>query len=404
MAMESKVTLRGAMVLGFLCFASVGSAQVPPAWDFQLNVRTGPDGGYNLNGLFSVSSATPSINSDGTIAIKGLNAAAQWGVWRGSPGFGQFVVHASDSMGDPFNAGDGRILFGSTMPTGLYQVAPGASVTSLLTSGPSGTTSWANPAATASGLVGFRSGGSVNALTTYAMGTGTFTTWAQQGSDDIGFLYSAAQFNSAGEFATKVDLASGGSAIRHYTAPGVRTTIATAGGAFQSFFNNIGFGANGHVAFNANLGGGNRGVYLWNGSSILPIATSLDTEVRPTESFNMAVHEGLVYFRAFDSSNRRAIWVGDGSMLARVVTEGDLVATPQGTFRIGFAGSGPAFSASPTINEFGQLAFAAPLLDPTTGADRGIGVFTATPVPEPWTLLALGLGAVAAARRRRRKL
>jgi hypothetical protein len=388
-------------------FASLAAAQAPSAWTFQLNTRSGPDGGYNLNGALSFSSSNPTINNSGQVAIKALGS--NFGVWYGTPSSGTFVNMGFSSLGDASIDHTGRIVVSnSDQQPGIHRILPGGTTSSLWTNGPAGSTSFANARVANNGLVGYRTNGSgTGQLSIFNPSANTFTSVAAGGSGGLTFVYSAALFNGNAQFGTKVDVGtSTQSEMRRYNADGSFTTLAQTTGVnssspYQSFFNNIGFGENGAIAFNANLGSGNRGVFWSDGTITRAIATSTTSDARPTESFNMAVLGSNVYFRAFDSTNRRALWVGDGTSLHRIVTEGDLVTTAAGTFKIGFAGTGPVFSGAPAVNDLGQVVFAAALLDPNTNADRGIGVFTANPVPEPASLAAFAIGALALTRRRK---
>lgn len=392
--------------LGFLALAMTSAAaalaQVPLAFTFQVNVRAGAGGQLQSN---AINSATVSINNAGDVAVKAI-ASSTFGVWRGNPSGGTFIDAGIDSgMGDAYIQHDGSVLFASSdTPPGIYRVAPGGSSASLFTNGPAGASSWSNPRLTNSGLVGYRTNASssLGQLVLFDPATNNYTTVASAGGG-ISFLYSAAKLNANGVFGTKVDLASNAQQeMRRYRPDGSFDILAqnqgvNAGSQFVNFFNNVGWGDNNALAFNANLGSGNRGIFWSDGTTTRLIASSTTSDARPTESFDMGVLGNLVYFRAFDLAGKRALWVGDGTNLTRIVTEGDVITTPQGTFRIA-----SGFHGSPTINSLGQVAFAVNVLDPSSGASMGVAALTASPVPEPATLAALGVGVVALLRRRRK--
>jgi hypothetical protein len=388
-------------------FAAVAHAQIPPYYDFALNLRSATGGtGHNSSGVSSISSATPTINAAGTVAVKGF-AGTQPGIWIGNPTTSRFVPRPTNFFSDPHINDNGQVVFASSDPSGLYIVQPGAPSATLLTGGPGGATSWSNPRLLESGILGFRSGGAVNALNIYDTNTNSFHTVTQQGTQGISFLFSSAQFNANQRFATKVNTGTSSlEEVRLYNSDGTYATIAqnnavNAASSFTRFYNNMGFGDNDWIAFNAEMVGGGRRIFVWDGMSTRQFAGP-ENGLSLTESFDMAIAGDLLYFRAFDNQNRRGIWVADGTTVSNVILEGDVIQTPDGPVRIGST-SGPAFGGSIRVNSIGQVVFAAVLQNPTTGAAMGTGVFTATPVPEPGTVAALALGALALLRRRTRR-
>ena len=86
---------------------------------------------------------------------------------------------------------------------------------------------------------------------------------------------------------------------------------------------------------------------------------------------------GLVAFRARDA-NGQAIYVGDGTTLARVAGKGDAVATDLGAGRIGQHNADSVFSGTPMLNNRGDLVFIAALHpDGNNQVEWGSGVFVA---------------------------
>jgi hypothetical protein len=124
---------------------------------------------------------------------------------------------------------------------------------------------------------------------------------------------------------------------------------------------------------------GDRVVVLSDGADTLEIASEAMAEVGEIESFGVsASDDGLVAFRAFDGSGLRAIFVGDGTSLVRLVGEHDLVMTDLGLARVDQHDSSPVFGGSPNLDAAGDLAFNAAL----TPADNpqvewGSGLFIA---------------------------
>jgi hypothetical protein len=88
--------------------------------------------------------------------------------------------------------------------------------------------------------------------------------------------------------------------------------------------------------------------------------------------------KGWVAFRAFEGS-LRAIWVGDGTVLRRVVREHDLITSDLGVVRIDQeTPSSPVFGGAVTINECGDIAFNAGLTPPDNDQiEYGTGMYLA---------------------------
>ena len=161
--------------------------------------------------------------------------------------------------------------------------------------------------------------------------------------------------------------------IRRYNADGSFVVLAVDDDSdplspFTGFDNGIGLSPDGRAAFVANTATG-RGVYLADGSAITTIATTDDAEISGIDFFGPAVNgNGWVAFRAFDAAGLRAIYVGDGIELRRVVGEHDLVPTDLGEGRIDQHDTSPVFGGSVDINASGDDA-----LDTGAGDDLALG-------------------------------
>jgi hypothetical protein len=384
-------------------------AQLPPAYTLSLQLREALSGtSYNIPNTYSLSSATVAINDHGNVAVK-ATSGSHFGIWYGNASNGG-IVHTTvaDTISDTALNNSGLIVWNQS---GIRFFDTTSNTTGSYAPGPMGATVWSQPYLNQLGQVGYRATvGGVPSLVSFDNGTNTYATHATQ-AGDWGFLF-VPTFNNNRQLAAKVQLSGSGNQneVRLWNPDGTSTLIASdaaavAGSPYTSFFNSVGVNDHGWVSFNAALAGGGRGVFLSNGSTTITIANSNTSEVSATiDSFVSAVNNaGLVTLRGTDDNGKRAIWVGNGSGLTRVVTEDDIVMTDLGPARVRIAGStGSPFSGAPTINELGQVAFAVSLVNPDNPSQSmGRGVFVASPVPEPGTLVALGLGAAALLRRRK---
>jgi hypothetical protein len=135
----------------------------------------------------------------------------------------------------------------------------------------------------------------------------------------------------------------------------------------------------GQAAFLAELddtqGGGNddRGVFRSDGTTVVQIAREGQTAPDENGSFSFSTdfvdpvinNQGQVAFVAdLDSTNDRGIFRGDGTSLIQIARAGQEVPNGNGRFGQLFA---------PALNEAGQVAFVASLID--TGPTENFGIF-----------------------------
>ena len=138
----------------------------------------------------------------------------------------------------------------------------------------------------------------------------------------------------------------------------------------------------GRVAFQATLTNGNRGVFLSDGTITHTIAEAGKKGVADIGFFSPDVNDkGWVVFRAMDDKGR-AIFVGNGQTVLRIIGEHDKVMTDAGPGQIDEKDDkAPVFGGSPSINDKGHVAFNASLTpEGEPGTEWGKGVFVARSV------------------------
>jgi hypothetical protein len=385
-------------VVGLLA-PSVLHAEVPNYGTYQLQARGNIVDGYNLPPGSSFNSGTPALNDAAQVTFRLLvvGGTGNAGLWHGRDGQGTVVYHAPADrlLTDPSINESGDTVFEQNYDfqsegVFLYDAESGASQVAVPVGGPFGIDGFASPQINNAGEIGFRADlGAVQAF--IRDDAGTQTQYVVEGGP-IAFLF-VPRFNGASQFAAKVRLGSTSESspdeIRRYEAGGTFTTIASDDDAdpespYVGIQNGVGMSDNGWVAFVANLASGS-GVFLSDGVTTRTIATSADPEVSSIDFFAPAVNdEGLVAFRAFDESGLRAIFVGDGTTLRRVVTEHDLVPTDRGEGRIDQHDSSPVFGGSVDINARGEVVFAASLTPAGNNQiEWGSGIFVAYAEQDP---------------------
>lgn len=149
---------------------------------------------------------------------------------------------------------------------------------------------------------------------------------------------------------------------------------------YKSFTNTVGLSENGNVAFIADIVTGGRGVFLVKGDKHTLIGNDKDSEISEIEMFEPKVNSsGQVVFRAKDSRGLRSIFIGDGTKLVKLISEGDLINTDRGEAKILQNTLYPGFTGGVDFNDKGQILFSALLVDKKTNKEWGTGVFIIPP-------------------------
>lgn len=370
-------------------------AALPTYSTFELQARSNIVDGYNLPALSSFNSKTPRLNDAGTIAFTLVSVGGgDAGLWVGAGGTGSVV----------YTSLPGRILENPSIDSAgncAFEQADFLSDGIFVYDAASGITSQAIPPVTFgsagaaditdAGDIGFR-GSPFGGLQSWRLWKdGAETIYAAEGGD-VAYLFTPST-NDAGAIAGKVRLGttSGSSPdeIRVYDGPASYSVYAVdddgdAGSPYVGFDNSLHLTDVGSVAFIADLGGGDRGVFLTDGVSTVTIATESGDAIVADISFfpPRANDSGLVVFRGTDDKGLDAIFVGDGTDLARVVGEHDLVPTDLGTARIDQNDGSVVFGGAVAINKDGDIAFNAALTPPEDDqVEWGSGMFVAYAAP-----------------------
>ncbi len=400
---------------------------VPTYSGFQMLARTNfasnPGGAFNVPGSWFFSGEDIRINKARQVAFRlTVTSGTFMSVWAGQvvPGGGPTgtgaVVYSSNPADDASVSrvsinNLGRIIWEQNFTAGtpgLYFHDIGGP-SGLLTTRPFGTSSWSSPGVNDNNEVGFRAnfGSNRQAFTSWspASPNTTIDHAVEAGLDPLSpysFLFTPS-FNNQRQIAGFVRRGPAGATgsaqpdeIRVFNPDGSSILIAQDRDAnpaspYASFDSSVSLSNNGNVAFMATIhasAGGGRGVFLYNGSTIIPIATTSapGTQISNLEFFAPSVNDnGLVAFRAFDTANRRAIWVGDGTTLTKLVVAQQILPSDLGDARVDQnVASSPVFGGAPSINAQGDVAFNAALTPPDDNQiEWGTGVYVALVAPPP---------------------
>ncbi len=371
---------------------------VPTYEEPELQCRSNFSGAFNLPNAAFFTNSTSSVNDLGEVAIEigVIGGSNSQGVWFGSEGAGSIVYQSQPgaSFSDVSLNNAGRIvttqIFSS--PEGVFFYDTSDSSSGLLTTLPFGASGWSTPQINDAGQLGFRAIFSGRNAWASVEGNASAIHASEVDLDPqspYSFLFTPA-FNNSRQIAGKVRLGPAGQfgedrpdQIVLTDADGSVQIIAEdqdsdPESSFTRFNNSVAVTDDGRVAFIAGLAKGGRGLYLSDGTTTVEIANTNSDPIDDIDFFSPAVNNaGVVVFRAFDATGR-AIYVGDGDTLVRLVGEHDLVMTDLGMGRIDQNDNSPVLGGSPSINNNGDVAFQATLTPPDNNQiEWGSGVFLA---------------------------
>ncbi|WP_224366290.1 MXAN_5453 family MXYO-CTERM-anchored protein [Hyalangium versicolor] len=402
-------------MLGMLVLATPAGAALPD-YTLQLQARTnliGNDSGaYNVapGNLIAGSLQVP-IARDRQVAFRlSITPEGSSAVWWGQDGRGSRIYllpHFGEDArtGDPGINSLGDIAFGvagasDPVNNGLYLLNAQKPSEVRIFHEPLGATDWQNLWLNEAGQLGFRaliSGNRVYGLMTPS-GTGFQTVLlakekALDPSSPYEFLY-APTLNDKGQIAGVADVAAISTEyfqeLRVFNADGTSTLIARSRGldaaspiyrfaSVQPALNNPG-----KIAFLGTVrdptGKNLLTLWLWTGTELRVLAQNGSGDIRELESFPPDINDsGLVVFRAFDSTGKRAVWVSDGQALKRVVTEHDIIPSDLGPARVDQeTPSSPVFAGGPLINARGDVSVVAGLAPPDNDQEEwGTAIYVA---------------------------
>ncbi|WP_154402114.1 choice-of-anchor tandem repeat NxxGxxAF-containing protein [Ornithinimicrobium cavernae] len=406
---RSFTTVLGVAPLVTALVAALGAAPMDtpgdPYSDTELQARTNllaNDAGHNLPPGSSFNSITPQINATAEVSFRvqyvaGLDpTVGRPGVWFGSAGQGE-IVHTGDEggtiPGEAILNDHGDIAFtlgGGGVDNMLYLYDADAGTASRVGTAPVLPNSYSSAAVDNDGNIGFQASFSAGrALAALRDGTGVFYASDRGLDPESPFTYFyTAQYNHAGQIAVKVSTSDDKVTAQELRVfePDGSSSVLLANQAvdpqspYKKFDNSIAVNDEGVIAAVAErVSDGAKVVVRTDGETVTEIAAeSADGPVRTIEYFRPDINNaGQVVFRAVGPAGQ-VIYVGDGGDLVEVAAKGDVVATDLGTAQLGQHNTSPVFGGGPTINDRGDVAFAAGVHpEGDNQVEWGTGVFVA---------------------------
>jgi hypothetical protein len=376
---------------------------LPLVYQIQLQVRADLGGtAFNLPNGSTFDSVTASLNDAGNVAVK-VNTIALTtspGIWFGGRGTGGAVYNANDNealLSDPFLNQSNQVSFPRFVSTsaaddGLYLYDNASGLTTRVTNGPLGATSYTNPKINDNGLIGMRVKFSTpQALGTYNVATSSFTNYVTETSGDpnsrYSFLYAPA-FNNNNRLAAEANIniePATYKEVRVWNANGTSTLVASGdsstGPVFFAMDNAISMNNLDQVAFTTrtSTAASTRRIVIADGTTTTIFPTVSDgAGFTSIDFFPPSINDnGLVAFRGNDNqpTPRDSVFVTDGVTFQRIAGVNDILTTDAGPQVVAFLMGGVS------LNNHGEVSFGVQF----TGGANAIYVayLDGTPTPTP---------------------
>jgi hypothetical protein len=376
-------------------------SSLPIVYQIQLQVRADTGGtAFNLPNGSTFNSVTANLNDAGNVAVKvntiGLTTSP--GLWLGGHGSGGVVYNANDNnalLSDPFVNQSNQVSFprfasSSAADDGLYLYDNASGITTRVTSGPLGATSYTNPEINDNGLIGVRvKFNTPQALMTYNVATNAFINYVTETSGDPGSRYSflyAPAFNNNNRIAAQANInlqPATYKELRVWNSDGTSTLVASGdsstGPVFFAMDNSISMNNLNQVAFTTrtSTAASTRRIVVSDGTTMTLFPTVSDgAGFTSIDFFAPSINDsGLVAFRGNDNqaTPRDSVFVTDGVAFQRIAGVNDTLVTDAGPRVVAFLMGGVS------LNTLGDVAFGVQF----TGGGNAIYVAYQTGAPTP---------------------
>ncbi len=333
---------------------------------------------FNLPNGSTFNSVTASVNDLGKVAVKvstvGLTTSP--GVWFGGQGTGALVYNANDNdaiLSDTYVNVHNQVSFPrfvSTSPAddGLYVYDNTTGMTTRVTNGPLGATSYTNPQINDNGIIGLRIKFSTpQALFSYNVAANSFINYVTETSGDPGSRYSflyAPAFNNNNRIAAEANIngqAATFKELRVWNPDGTSVLVASGdsstGPTFFAFDNGVSMNNHEQVAFTTrtSTSATTRRIVVSDGTTTAIFPTvSAGAGFTGIDSFAPSINDnGLVAFRGNDNqpTPKDSVFVTDGTTFQRIAGVGDTLMTDTGPRVVAFLMGGVH------INNRGSVSF-----------------------------------------------
>jgi hypothetical protein len=377
-------------------------SSLPIVYQIQLQVRADTGGtAFNLPNGSTFNSVTSNLNDAGNVAVKAntIGLTTSPGLWFGGHGSGGVVYNANDNdalLSDPFVNQSNQVSFprfasSSVADDGLYLYDNASGLTTRVTSGPLGATSYTNPEINDNGLIGMRvKFNTPQALGTYNVATTAFINYVTETSADpssrYSFLYAPAFNNNNNRIAAQANIdlqAATYKELRVWNADGSSILVASGdsniGPVFFAMDNSISMNNLNQVAFTTrtSTAASTRRIVVSDGTTTTLFPTVSDgAGFTSIDFFPPSINDmGLVAFRGNDNqaTPRDSVFVTDGVTFQRIAGVNDTLMTDVGPRVVAFLMGGVS------LNNLGDVAFGVQF----TGGGNAIYVAYGTGGPTP---------------------
>jgi hypothetical protein len=148
---------------------------------------------------------------------------------------------------------------------------------------------------------------------------------------------------------------------------------------YISFGNSVSLSKHGLVAFMGVLADSKKAIVISKDNVLTNLAIEGQNGISEIEMFAPKINDqGLVLFRAKDTSGKRGLYLADGVTVKRIVGEGDEIETDLGAGKILSNPNFPGFGGEVDMNDQGEIVFYC-LIVSLDNKELGSAVYKITP-------------------------
>lgn len=320
------------------------AAVTSSAWRFELQARGSedpwdPSGTFRLPAGAAIKNSTPAINAAGSVVLEFRAGDGLQHVWKD----GNVIHDVPDPKGVVSGASldsAGNVAFdvmGASTGNGIFIHRAALGTTEFFSSEPLGAEGWTSIHLLDDGRVGCRPGAGDRRFLGFPDPEG-FRKLAVETTTNPSSPYQyifSPSFDSHGNAALKVWLASGGNDIRVLASGAAPRVVAedkekNPASPFDKLDNGVAFNEGGQIAFIAKSGS-KRAVYRTDGTTTVRLAVEGEAGVGTIAYFTPVMDTaGRVVFKGEDGQRRNTIWVADGATVEKVIGAGDALPSEAG--------------------------------------------------------------------------
>jgi hypothetical protein len=380
--------------LFFLAYTHFSFATLPVYNAPVIVARANINDGYNLPALSFINNASPVINDRGDISFKvaGIAGESLQGLWvktvEDLNGKILYRAPVDRFVTDPSINDQGKIafnLFEEGVTDGLFILdSKTLAIDHVLPSKDLHLDNFTYPLITNNDEIYFR-GTDENNIRSFFIFNSKLSTIFSEGNN-TSYIFRPA-VNDEGSIAFKARLGTPGQWDENspdqiiLLEDNIKKVIAedkdsNPESLFLGFTNSVSLSASGMVAFTGVVEKNQKGIFLYHHGKIHTLAMEGQNNIAEIENFSVKVNdEGLVLFRAKDSTGKRSLFLADDLSVSKLISEGDEVESDMGKSKILLNQFYPGFGGEIDINLDGTIVFNCTLVRASDDRELGQAIF-----------------------------